>query len=152
MSVTFENFVRDEGPRLRAALVATFGAQRGTEAVADALAYGWEHWDRIESMDNRMGYLFRAAYRVALRNGPRRAPVFTAPPPADLPHFEPRLLPALAQLSEQQRVAVVLVHGYGWPIVEVADLLEITHSTARTHLARALTRLQAALEVHSDAY
>ena len=150
MDVTFENFVRAEGPRLRAALVATFGTQRGVEAVAEALAYGWEHWAHIEPMDNRVGYLFRVAYRAALRNGPRRAPTFDLPPAADLPHFEPRLLPALARLSEQQRVAVVLVHGYGWPIVEVAHLLEITHSTTRTHLARALARLQAALEVHPD--
>ncbi|MDO8391496.1 MAG: hypothetical protein Q7V57_13530 [Actinomycetota bacterium] len=92
MGVTFEKFVRGEGPRLRAALVATFGPQRGTEAVADALAYGWENWERIEPMDNRMGYLFRVAYRVALRNGPRRAPAFTAPPADELPHFEPRLM------------------------------------------------------------
>lgn len=152
MDVTFETFVRADGPRLRAALVATFGIDRGAEAVADSLAYGWQHWDRIESMDNRVGYLFRVAYRNALRSAPRRRPVFAAPSATELPQFEPRLLPALAELSEQQRVVVVLVHGYGWPIVEVADLLEITHSTARTHLARAVTRLQAALEVHSDVH
>ena len=151
VDVTFESFVRDSAPRLRAALVATFGTQRGLEAVHDALAYGWEHWDRIGPMANPVGYLFRVAYRNALREGNCRRPVFDVPPVEALPNFEPRLLPALAQLSEQQRVAVVLVHGYGWPIVELAALLEITHSTARTHLARGLANLQHALEVHRDA-
>lgn len=150
VSVSFETFVRADGPRLRAALVAAYGTDRGAEAVADALAYGWQHWERIGSMDNPVGYLYRVAQRSALRDAPRRIVGFAAPPVEELPRFEPRLLPALAELSEQQRVAVVLVHGYGWPIVEVAALLDVTHSTVRTHLARALAHLQTALEVHSD--
>ena len=143
--VTFEQFARDEGPRVRAALVASFGAQVGADAAAEALAYGWEHWARVESMDNRVGYLFRVGQNAARRmvKAPRMYP---APPPAELPSFDPGLLPALAALSDAQRVVVVLVHGFGWPIVEVAALLDVTHSTVRTHLSRALTHLQAALE------
>jgi DNA-directed RNA polymerase specialized sigma24 family protein len=40
-----------------------------------------------------------------------------------------------------------MVHAYGWGQTEVADLLDVSPSTVRTHLARALTRLQNALEV-----
>jgi hypothetical protein len=52
---TFEAFVRVAEPRLRIALAAALGQQRGAEATAEALAYGWEHWDRIGAMDNPCG-------------------------------------------------------------------------------------------------
>lgn len=143
--VTFEQFAEREGARVRAALVASFGAQVGAEAAADALAYAWEHWSRVAGMDNRVGYLYRVGQNAA-RRMVKRPRMFPAPEPHELPRVEPGLLPALAALSDAQRVTVVLVHGYGWPIVEVAELLSVSHSTVRTHLARALAHLQEALE------
>jgi RNA polymerase sigma factor (sigma-70 family) len=68
-----------------------------------------------------------------------------------LPWVEPALIPALVGLSEQQRVVVVLVHGYGWTQREVAELLALTPSTVQKHLERALARLRTALEVRADA-
>lgn len=62
-------------------------------------------------------------------------------------NFEPRLVPALERLSEQQRVVVVLVHGYAWSQAEVAELLGVVPSTIHTTLRRALTNLQHDLEV-----
>ena len=55
---SFTDFVRQVEPRLRHALCAAFGSDRGREATADALAFGWEHWDRIRTMENPAGYLF----------------------------------------------------------------------------------------------
>jgi DNA-directed RNA polymerase specialized sigma24 family protein len=78
----------------------------------------------------------------------REPPSFPVPSGQALPEFEPGLLPALAALTEHQRVCVVLVHGYSWPIVEVARLLDVTHATARTHLQRGMAHLRIALEVH----
>jgi len=40
----FELFALDVEPRLRRALVAAYGSDRGREAAAEALAYAWEHW------------------------------------------------------------------------------------------------------------
>ena len=54
----FTVFVRDHEARLRNALTARFGVEFGREAAAEALAYGWEHWDRVGLMDNPIGYLF----------------------------------------------------------------------------------------------
>ena len=144
--VTFEEFVEQDGSRLRAALVAAYGIDVGSDATADALAYGWEHWSRVSVMDNPVGYLFRAGQNAARRSF-RRPPLLPTPGPDELPRFEPGLVPALAALSEQQRVAVVLVHGYGWSMADVARLFDITHSSVRTHVARALERLQSAMEV-----
>lgn len=39
---TFEEFVRQFEPRLRLSLVAMYGAERGREAAAEALACAWE--------------------------------------------------------------------------------------------------------------
>jgi hypothetical protein len=49
---SFTEFARATEQRLRVALCAALGPERGREAAADALAYGWEHWDRISEMDN----------------------------------------------------------------------------------------------------
>ena len=148
--VTFEEFAGSEGVRLRAALVAAFGAEVGLDVAAEAIAYGWEHWERLRVMDNPSGYLYRVGQHAA---GRRRRPrvLLPQPEPEVLPAFEPRLLPALAALTESQRVAVVLVHGYGWSQTEVARLLDVSHATVRTHLARALVHLQKVLEVREHA-
>ena len=146
MDVTFEEFAESAGVRLRAGLIAAYGPTVGSDATAEALAYGWEHWSRVGTMANPAGYLFRVG-QTAARSTRRREGFLPVPSSAELPDFEPALLPALEALSESQRVCVVLVHGYGWTQVEVAGLLEITPSTVRTHLARALANLQHALEV-----
>ena len=56
----------------------------------------------------------------------------------------------MAALSEHQRVAVVLAHGYGWTHRELGELLGISPSSVQNHVERAMTKLQAALEVHSN--
>jgi hypothetical protein len=48
----FERFVPDVEPRLRRALVAAYGSQRGREATAEALSWAWENWDRVRAMNH----------------------------------------------------------------------------------------------------
>ena len=144
--MTFEQFVNERGPGLRAALIAAYGPEVGLDAASEALAFGWEQWPRLSAMDNPAGYLFRVGQTEA-RRLTRVAPSFPAPPQHALPDFEPGLLPALSSISEQQRVCVLLVHAFGWPIVEVAQFLDISHSTARTHLMRGLQHLRSLMEV-----
>ena len=68
-----------------------------------------------------------------------------------LPDLDPGLVPALRSLTEHQRVAVVMVHGFGWSQAEVAEVLSISPSTVRTHIARALVHMKKALEVVENA-
>jgi RNA polymerase sigma factor (sigma-70 family) len=146
VNVTFEQFITDNGSRLRAGLVAAYGPEVGIDAASEALAYGWEHRDRVLAMANPAGYLYRVGQTAARRS---RRPQGFLPTPTDdeVRNFEPRLVPALERLSEQQRVVVVLVHGYGWSQAEVAELLGVVPSTIHTTLRRALTNLQHDLEV-----
>lgn len=51
-SDAFTEFVREAEPRLRRALVVAWGGDRGREATAQALAWAWEHWDRLSGMEN----------------------------------------------------------------------------------------------------
>jgi DNA-directed RNA polymerase specialized sigma24 family protein len=148
--VSFESFAVQAGPRLRAGLVAAYGPQVGLDAAADALAYAWEHWDRLEAMGNPVGYLYRVG-QTSARNARRVGPL--APPADDvtMPDVEPALIPALNDLSESQRICVLLVVAFGWSRVETGELLGIDESTVRTHLRRGLARLQQTLEVTSDA-
>jgi DNA-directed RNA polymerase specialized sigma24 family protein len=144
----FEAFVIDVEPRLRAALVALYGTEEGRDATAEALAWAWEHWPRVMSIEHPAGFLFRVAQSRSRR---RRQPVlFVAPEVIDHP-FEPKLPGALRALPERQRVAVVLVHGLGYSVAEVAELLSIKPTTVRNHLERGLRRLRRSLGVDHDA-
>jgi RNA polymerase sigma factor (sigma-70 family) len=58
---------------------------------------------------------------------------------------------ALRDLPERQRVAVMLVHGFGWKLAEVAEITGIRVPTVQTHAERGLARLRRALEVHDHA-
>jgi RNA polymerase sigma-70 factor (ECF subfamily) len=146
-TTSFEAFVAEVEPRLRAALIALYGVEDGRDATAQALAYAWEHWQRVRGIERPAGYLFRVAQSRSRR---RRQPVlFAAPADTDFA-FEPKLPDALRTLPEQQRVAVVLVHGLGYSVADVAELLSIKPTTVRTHLDRGLRRLRRVLGVDQD--
>ena len=55
----FRQFVPMVEPQLRTALVGVYGPDRGVEATAEALAFAWEHWDRVKGLSNPAGYLYR---------------------------------------------------------------------------------------------
>jgi DNA-directed RNA polymerase specialized sigma24 family protein len=144
----FDRFVADAEPRLRRALVAALGQQLGVEATSIALAYGWEHCERLRTMANPAGYLYRVGRTRAVRQ--RRQPRFL-PVPTEVAHaVEPGLPDALRTLAERQRAAVMMVHADGWTRQEAAEALEITVSSLDTHLARGLERLRHALGVSSN--
>jgi DNA-directed RNA polymerase specialized sigma24 family protein len=144
----FRHFLQEAEPRLRRALVAAYGGERGREATAEALAYAWEHWERVGTMSNATGYLYRVGQsRTRAR---LKRPLFVRPEHPE-PWFEPSLAPALEKLSERQRTAVVLVHGFGWTLREVAECTDVKVTSVQNHLDRGMQKLRAALKVGSDA-
>ena len=141
----FESFVVESEPRLKRALVAALGVDRGLEAAAEALAYGWEHWDRLRTMENPTGYLYKVGRS---RGGVDWRPIALPPPSADAPPWiEPGLPAALAGLPEGQRTSVMLVHTFGYSLAEAAEVLGVSKSTVQTHVERALDRLRIELGV-----
>jgi len=145
----FTSFVKEVEPRLRFALVAAAGPDRGLEGLSHALAYGWEHWDRISVMENPAGYLYRVGSRHA-RNLWRSRPRFPVVPVSDARWVEPGLPEALRSLSPMQRQVVVMVGSYGFSHREVAELLSIGTSTVQKHLERGLAKLRDSMGVIVD--
>ena len=114
-AASFTEFVSSTEATLRQALTAAFGAERGRDAVAEALAYGWQRWDEIDGMDKPC----RVPLPGWLTTMPRRCHSAGLPPLPEVPQevtpwVEPALPDALARLPERQRVAVYLVIGLEW--------------------------------------
>ena len=138
----------DIEPRLRRALVARYGVDIGVEAAADAIAWGCEHADRLVEIDNPSGYLYRvgqSAARRQLRAGRAqlRFPAEEIRAETELPGdvFE-----ELKRLKPEQRVAVLLVHGYGFTYREVAEVLSVSEAAVTNHVHRGMKRLRRRLE------
>jgi RNA polymerase sigma-70 factor (ECF subfamily) len=144
----FETFVERVEPKLRIALTAVLGQETGRDAAAVSLAYGWEHWNEVSKLENPVGYLYRVGRSSQRR---RREPTWAAVPVDTTPNVEPGLPIAIGKLSEKQRLAVVLVHAYGWNRTEVARLAQISVSSVDTHLSRGLSKLRDSLGVETHA-
>lgn len=144
----FTVFFADAEPRLRRALVAAYGVERGREAAAEALTHGWQHWERVSMMENPVGYLYRVGQS---KSRPRaEAAVFPPAPDSEARWVEPELPHALASLSERERLAVVLIEGFGWTYREVAETAGVTASSVQSYLSRGLRKLRDALGVTED--
>lgn len=145
----FAGFVSANERGLRQSLTAALGTEVGREAAAEALAYGWENWSRVESLDNPAGYLYQVGLNWGKKRFSRRSVVFQDVPESPRDWFEPGLADALGALSEKQRVVVYLVHGHDWSLSEVADLLEISKGTAQKHMERGMAKLRRQLKVET---
>ncbi len=150
--VVFARLVEEVEPRLRRALVSAYGPERGREATADALAWAWEHLDRLRDVDNVAGYLFRVGQSAAGRTSRWRrfetlVDLPEGPAGTDAPTgWDRELVAALAKLTSRQRVALVLVHGYGYSLADAAAVLGCGVSSLRNHLDRAIRRVRRDLE------
>lgn len=145
---TFEEFLKETAPRVRAGLLATLPFDRAVEATAEANAYAWEEWDHVSSLEHPVPYLVRVGRS---RTRPRMLRHLVAQPPPDpMPDVEPALGEALGGLSSRQRAVVTLVHGYGWTLAEASELLGIHKSSVQRHLERGMARLRNELGVGRD--
>jgi DNA-directed RNA polymerase specialized sigma24 family protein len=138
---SFTRFVVANESKLRHALIATCGGEVGREVAQEVLAYGWEHWERLQNMDNPVGYLYVMGRNLSRRRR-RTGPVFVEVPFDRTPHVEPALPKALAALSTRQRTSVVLVHCFQWTLSEVAEVMGISKTAVQNHLERGMATLR----------
>lgn len=147
--VSFDDFVRTDGERLRRVMAARHGTDIGADAANSALAWAWEHWDRVAPMENAVGYLYRVAQTHARRDreqGRRVSfPLEATDNPLGAAALDDQLMSALRELTEPQRVAVLLVHAYGWTPQEIAEITGAKSATVRSHLRRGLRQLRTLL-------
>jgi RNA polymerase sigma factor (sigma-70 family) len=143
----FEQFVEASGGRLRSVLVARYGVEAGCDAHAEALAWAWQNWDRLSSMQNPTGYLYRVAQSTTR---PHRRWLSRNSFPARMPErwhldADDSLLQSLGHLSDAQRVAVLMVHGHQWTYAEVAEVLGCSVSAVTNHVHRGLAAIRTQL-------
>ena len=69
---TFTDFVTESGPRIQHALMAALGPELGQDAASEALTYGWQHSERVGSMENPAGYLYTVGRSRGRRLGDAR--------------------------------------------------------------------------------
>jgi RNA polymerase sigma-70 factor (ECF subfamily) len=139
-----ESVYRQDGDRLWRALYAFAGNEEvASDAVAEAFAQALRRGDEIREPDR---WVWRAAFRIArgelkARRGrgqgfPLREELYGM----DTGTVE--LIEALGRLPSKQRASVVLHHGGGYPVREVASIIGSTPAAVRVHLSRGRRRLR----------
>ncbi len=113
---------------------------RAEDAVQEAFAALISRQRRPPPVENARGYLVRVVQRSVARR--RRRP-FRLPVGRD--HYDrypdPDLARAIAELPQRQQTILALRFGHDLTIAAIAEHLEVTESTVRSYLARALDRL-----------
>lgn len=146
----FDEFVADARGRLRRALIGAVGIDRADDAVAEAVAWAFEHRDELAEMGNPLGYLYRVGQsRVRRRRSPVARLRLLHDESTQIPDVEPGLVAALSSLSPSQRTAVWLAHGCQWSHAEIGTAMDISPSTVATHVRRGLEHLRNELGVTS---
>jgi RNA polymerase sigma-70 factor (ECF subfamily) len=132
----------------RACLLLTGSAAEGEDLAQEAMARVLERWDRISTMDDPEGYLYRTALNLH-RNAIRRLAVAARRsvhrPPVDDPDATDRrldLLRAIRTLPRAQREALVLVEWHGFTAEEAGRILGIEPASVRGRLHRARESLR----------
>ena len=141
-----EQVYREHGDRLwRALLGFTGDPEIASDALAEALAQALVHKDDLHSPAD---WVWASAFRIArgfLKDRTRKLSV-SIDQQYDLAEPVRDLVLALAQISERQRLAIVL-HDYGdRSTADVAEMLGISTATVYVHLSEGRKQLRKLLE------
>ena len=153
VTASFEEFAEDHQTRLFGALCVVTGDRFEAEEIAqEAFLRVLERWDRVRGMEAPDAYLFRVAMNV-FRTRRRRAAmalrraVRAVPPPDVFAEVDDRetVLRGLAEVSADQRAALVVTALYGLSSEEAGQVLDVRPSTVRARASRARTALRLAI-------
>jgi RNA polymerase sigma-70 factor (ECF subfamily) len=137
--LSFEELFLDVHDRLYRALYFITGSSGDAEELMqDAFLKLWERWDRHDTIDDPVAYLFRSALngfrmrtrrtRVAAR---RLVPVAAARDPFDDVNVREDVRRMLRRLPDRQRAAVVLTEIFGYSSEQAARIMRIRPTTVR---------------------
>ena len=158
----FSAFVRARWPAFTRTAFLLCGGDlgRAEDLVQTALARTMLAWPRLHDRGDLDGYVYRVMVRTQASWWQRRwhgerpsdalPEQLAGPDQTRVVDDADQLGRALAQLSRQQRAAVVLRFYEDRPEREVADLLGCSPGSVKTHTSRGLTRLRQILDVDSE--
>jgi RNA polymerase sigma-70 factor (ECF subfamily) len=143
----FERLYRAEFPRLVRAFASGFGAASAADAVQEAFLKAGARWGRVSTLDQPAAWIRRVALNHLYndrRNEKRRGEILASLRPVAV-RDNSDLDAALAMLSPQRRLVVALFYGVGYPIMEIAELLDLTEGTVKRYLHEARAQLKEAI-------
>jgi RNA polymerase sigma-70 factor (ECF subfamily) len=141
---SFEAFFEDRHADLFGALyLITRNRHEAEEIMQDAFLKVLERWERVSSLADPVGYLYRTAMNL-LRKRWRRASVMMrrtvglSPRDDEISVLEMRVdvARALASLSPRQRAVIVLTELLEFSSEEAGRMLGIAPGTVRMHASR----------------
>ncbi len=150
----FETFFRAVFPKAVAIARRVTGDHAAAEdAAIEAMAKAHSRWQRIGPAPWREAWVLRVAVNEAIRRLPRSGADRRAgggpaaqrpqgPDPAEEVVLRQALTAALQRLPRRQREVVVLRYLVGLSEVQVAEALDISHGTVKTHLRRGIAGLR----------
>jgi len=149
----FEVFFRREFPKMVALACAVSGSRIAAEDIAqEAMLEANKHWDTIGRYDKPGAWLRRVTIQKAskrLRRTRLETAVLLRLRPSDEippgPTAVEDVFNAIKRLPQRQRAAVALHYLDGYPVAEVARILECAEGTAKAHLHKARSALATAL-------
>lgn len=146
---TIERIYRAEGERLWRAVVAyTLDRTIADDAVAEAYAQALRRGDALRDPDR---WIWSVAFRLAKAElGARSRDAQAQERSYEMPESTRDVLHALSLLSPKQRASVVLHHYAGYPVKEIARMLDSTTAAVRVHLSQGRKRLRISLAVEDD--
>jgi len=141
-SSAVERCYRQHGDKLWRSLLAYAGdPEVASDAVMEAFAQMLRRGPAVRDPER---WVWKAAFRIAageLKERRRRAPI-EASGAYELEAGAGELVGALQRLSEKQRAAVVLHHAAGYPVKDVAAIIDSTPGAVKVHLLRGRRRLR----------
>jgi RNA polymerase sigma factor (sigma-70 family) len=147
-----EVIYRENGSQLARAIYAYSGGRKqvAEDAVAEAFARALAS---TRELRQPLAWIYRTAFRIATRELERERRPLPSLPDA-VPGIDPfeiqDVLQALAQLTHNQRAAVLLHDEEGLTAPEVARLLGMSAATVRVHLFRARKHLRTLLSSEEE--
>jgi RNA polymerase sigma-70 factor (sigma-E family) len=156
----FDTFYRSEKPRVVAVVNSLTGDRAAAEdIVQEAFATAMRRWATVSGYERPGDWVKRVAVNRAIsrfrrRQSESRALGRFAPHGEDEPSVSPQAEPweddplwaAVRRLPRRQAQAVVLVYVDDLPLDRVAEILECSVGSVKTHLHRARHRLAAELD------
>jgi RNA polymerase sigma-70 factor, ECF subfamily len=154
-SRSFETFYDDESLTLfRRLWLVTGNRAEAEELMQDAFLRVWERWERIDAMEDPVGYLYRTAMNLFRKRYRRsvlaiRRTVRLAPSRDDFKDADDRetVRRVLSTLPPRQRAALVLTEMLGFSPNEAGRALGVQASTIRSLSHQGRESFRRAMEV-----
>lgn len=136
---SFAEFFEGEAPMLfRRLCLVTGNRLEAEDVMQDAFLKLYERWPRVRSLDDPVGYLYRAAFNT-FKTRSRRAVLAvkrTVNPERQVDEFAAAdarsvVAAALAKLTPRQRAALVLTELLGYDSAEAGRILGVRPATVR---------------------